>query len=110
MTPEEFSHKLQAMYQRLTDLSQAESLGLDATMEELQASLEELRVADEELRQQNEQLAAAHLQVEMEQRRYQELFELAPDAYLVTDLAGIVTEANLSASRMLGIPPRFLAG
>ena len=110
MTPEEFSGKLQAMHQRLADLSQAESLGLDATMEELQASLEELRVADEELRQQNEQLTAAHLRVEMEQRRYQELFELAPDAYLVTDLTGIISEANISTSRLLGIPSQYLAG
>jgi PAS domain S-box-containing protein len=110
MSPEEFSRKLQAMYQRFAELSPAASVRADATLEELQASLEELRVADEELRNQNEQLAAAHLQIEMEHRRYQELFNLAPDAYLVTDLAGIIKEANLSASRMLGIPPRFLAG
>jgi PAS domain S-box-containing protein len=80
------------------------------SLEELRTALEELRVADEELRAQNEELMAAHLQVETERRRYQELFQLAPDAYLVTTLTGIITEANESASRLLGIPSHFLRG
>src|SRR5436190_24291414 len=82
----------------------------DETLENLRVALEELRTADEELRQQNEDLAAAHLAVEIERQRYQELFDLAPDAYLVTDRAGIITEANRSASEMFGIAPQFLHG
>jgi two-component system cell cycle sensor histidine kinase/response regulator CckA len=42
--------------------------------------------------------------------RYQELFELAPDAYLVTDRRGIIEEANQSASRLFGVPAHVLAG
>ena len=78
--------------------------------EELLAAVEELRVADEELRTQNEELATAHLEVEAERRRYQELFDLAPDAYLVTNLTGIIDEANRSASRLLGVAREFLIG
>jgi PAS domain S-box-containing protein len=80
------------------------------SVQDLRLTLEELRVADEELRQQNEELAATHVQVDAERRRYQELFELAPDAYLVTNLDGIISEANQSASQLLGIPAQFLTG
>jgi PAS domain S-box-containing protein len=51
---------------------------------------------------------SAHLQVEAERRRYRELFELAPDAYLTTNLSGIIVEANRSASRLFGIAPDFI--
>ena len=82
----------------------------ERTAEELLAAVEELRVAEEELRTQNEELATAHLEVEAERHRYQELFDLAPDAYLVTNLSGIIDEANLSASRLLGVAREFLIG
>ena len=85
----------------------------DATQESLQDlrfALEELRVADEELRQQNEELAATHAEVDAERRRYQELFDLAPDAYVVTNLAGIIIDANQSTAKLFGIAPQYLPG
>jgi PAS domain S-box-containing protein len=78
--------------------------------EDLQVTLEELRVASEELRQQNDELVGAHLQIEAERRRYHDLFELAPDAYLVTSLAGVISEANRSASRLFGVANEHLIG
>jgi two-component system cell cycle sensor histidine kinase/response regulator CckA len=45
-----------------------------------------------------------------ERGHYQELFELAPDAYVVTNLDGIISEANRSASRLFSIAPDFLTG
>jgi PAS domain S-box-containing protein len=82
----------------------------DERFEELLATLEELRVAAEGLREQNEKLASTQAEVEEERRRYQHLFHYAPDAYLLTDLAGIVREANRSAARLLNVQPRFMAG
>jgi PAS domain S-box-containing protein len=79
-------------------------------VEELHAALKELRVAGEELRQQHEELLASHVQLEQERQRYRDLFELAPDAYLVTDLRGIIKEANRSAARLFCITPEFLTG
>ena len=79
-------------------------------MEDLRATLSELRAADQALRQQNDELALARLQVEAERRRYQELFEVAPYPYLVTNLAGIIGEANQSASGLFGIAPQSLIG
>jgi len=80
------------------------------TLEDLKVALEELRVAQEELRQQNEELAATHVQLDRERQRYQELFELAPNPYLVTDHLGIILQANRSATRLFGVTPRFLPG
>ena len=52
-------------------------------LEDLHPALEELHVAEEEQYQQNEALAAARLTAEVERQRYQELFDFAPDGYLV---------------------------
>src|SRR3712207_4398802 len=87
---------------------QADEAGGSETVHDLKLAVAELRVADEELRQQNEELAVAHLQIDAERRRYRELFDLAPDAYLVTNLAGIITDANRSASSLLGVSLQFL--
>lgn len=78
--------------------------------EELQITLEELQLADQELHLQKEELVAARQTVETERQRYQELFEFAPDAYLVTNAAGVIQEANRAAAMLLRISQRFLVG
>jgi PAS domain S-box-containing protein len=79
-------------------------------LEDLQAALEELHVAEEELKAQNEELAIARMTVEAERQRYQDLFEFAPDGYLVTDNAGVIREANRAAASLLNVLPEFLIG
>ena len=81
---------------------------LPQALEELQASLEELRVAEEEMRVQNEELSRSRLRLEAERQRYRDLFDFAPDAYLVTDMEGTILESNRAASQLLGISTRFL--
>ncbi|MBD2035687.1 PAS domain S-box protein [Leptolyngbya sp. FACHB-321] len=71
--------------------------------EELETTLEELRLAEEELQRQNEQL-------QTEQQRYQDLFNLAPDGYLVTDVAGLIQEANQAIRTQLAIELASLLG
>jgi PAS domain S-box-containing protein len=83
---------------------------LAEAFEELHTTLEELQAVGEELRQQNEQLEAARETVEAERRRYQELFEFAPDGYLVSDVEGTVREANRAAAMLLNLPQKFLVG
>jgi PAS domain S-box-containing protein len=83
---------------------------LSEAFEELHTALEELQVAEEELRSQNEELAVARNLIESERLRYQELFEFAPDGYLVTDTNGKIQEANRVAAIMLNIPKHFLQG
>jgi PAS domain S-box-containing protein len=110
MKPEETSARLHAEYERVSGLTDGGGSQTEGALEDLRAALEELRAADEKMRQQNEELAAARLELENERRRYHEVFDLAPDAYLVTDLGGIITEANLAATRLLGVEDRFLEG
>jgi PAS domain S-box-containing protein len=78
--------------------------------EDLETAFEELQVAEEELRVQHEELAAARDSLEAERRRYQELFDFAPDGSLVTDFGGIVQEANRAAATLLGTESHLLVG
>ena len=83
---------------------------MQRSLEELRITLAELAAASEQLRDQNEQLAELRKEVEREWQRYLELFQFAPDPYLVTDLAGNILEANQAAAEMLGAPAGRLKG
>jgi two-component system, chemotaxis family, CheB/CheR fusion protein len=63
--------------------------------------LAELEAAKAELARQNEQLMASREMAEAQRRRYQELFDFAPHGYVVTDLYGLISDANLAACKML---------
>ncbi|WP_375503298.1 PAS domain S-box protein, partial [uncultured Nostoc sp.] len=87
---------------------EAQSAEIMQVNQELQLALEELQVVEEELREQNEELAVARELVELERQRYQDLFEFAPDGYLVTDRAGIIQEANRAAAILLAVRQKYL--
>ena len=69
------------------------------TVAELDTIVEERGVTEEEIYVLNEQLASAEETLHAE--RYWELFEATPAAYLVTDLVGVVREANRRAVALL---------
>jgi len=48
--------------------------------------------------------------VEAERQLYLDLFESAPDGYLVTDEVGTIREANRAAAMLLNVSQRFLIG
>jgi two-component system, OmpR family, sensor histidine kinase VicK len=113
----DFEQQVRGAQKRLDEILQAtnrESARTDSFLEglteELHVSLEELYVALEELNVQNEELKIGQKALVAERKRYQNLFELAPDGYLVTDLNGVIREANWAAATMLGIPQEFLVG
>jgi PAS domain S-box-containing protein len=105
------SQEIRGLENRLVELQQVSSLESNDTLkiafQELENSLAELCVAHEELVQQNQELQSA-LHAAEERQRYQDLFDLAPDGYLVTDPGGIVQEANRIAINWLNIPLEFL--
>lgn len=78
------------------------------TMKELGNALEKLKSAQEEFDRQNEALTADYRKFEAENRRYRDLFELAPLPYVVTDAKGNILEVNQAAAALLDTPEEFL--
>jgi PAS domain S-box-containing protein len=97
------------LYQRFRT-SPTEQALLPQALQQLSDSVEELTVTAEELRRQNEELVATRGLVEAERQHYKELFEFAPDGYIVTDLHGIIRETNSSAAKLLGVRQDLLVG
>jgi PAS domain S-box-containing protein len=111
MSPEEHANRLADMHAKIRGLTTPDvATSTEEVLEDLRVALEELRVAEEELRQQNEELAATHVELDIERRRFEELFEFAPNPYFVTDSMGIIIQSNRSASSLLRVVPRFLPG
>lgn len=71
---------------------------------------EELQLTVDELQRQNQELLITRTQLETQSRRYQELFDLAPHSYIITDKAGKIEEVNRAAAKLLNVPQRFLVG
>lgn len=74
----------------------------------LQRDLDEARAELEQLRRKNAELCADVQKLETEHRRYHDVFEMAPDGYVLTDPAGVVTEANRTAAALLSVRQSFL--
>lgn len=113
----EFGEKLSKVSDRTAKLQSQSSQSssqqqeiLPQALAELETALEELRIAEEEMRVQNEQLAIASIQIQAERERYHDLFEFAPDGYLVTDSAGTIREINRAAATLLNASQTYLIG
>jgi two-component system phosphate regulon sensor histidine kinase PhoR len=76
-------------------------------IKDLEHTLEEVREVHEQL------VNRAHVYEELaeaERKRYQDLFDLAPDAYLVTDAMGKVLEVNHAFGELVGRDPTQIHG
>ncbi len=70
--------------------------------EEVQGLVHELQVHQIELETQTEELRRAEAELAETRDRYVDLYEFAPVGYLALDGHGVVLEANLAATTMLG--------
>ena len=66
--------------------------------------LHELLVHKLELEMQNEELRQAQTKLEIQRARYFDLYDLAPVGYCSVGERGLILEANLTASTLLGVP------
>lgn len=79
-------------------------------LEEMGMALEELYVAEEELLAKNAEISEKNEALVFQIRRYQDLFEFAPDGYLETDIYGTIREANRQAAQLFNRSTNFLQG
>ena len=117
MNVDTLSNQVAALSNRLSTVLSKQAPTFQPTPEltsvvfkELGFAIEELQMCIEELKDQNESLSVAVDIANEERKRYESLFQFAPQAYLVTDLTGRVQEANRMAAQLLGIPVEYLIG
>ena len=108
-------HKVDSVLEMLRGSSQVlllpeKDLLLKGALDDLASAMEELRAAHEEVDAQRDELAEASGKVQQEHRRYVELFEDAPDGYVVTDLHGVIEQANLAAAELFNSARDFIVG
>jgi PAS domain S-box-containing protein len=78
--------------------------------ETLYQTLEELHIANYELHQQSDELGVTRIAIEKEHQKYRELFDFAPDGYLVTNSDGVIREANHAVAALFNVSPARLLG
>ena len=112
-----FSRELRNARDRIAELQRRSTADsrpggglLPEALAELDEAIEELSVTGQELHEQTAELTATRQALEAERERYQALFEFAPVAYLVTDPAARILEANRAAAALLDVDQRFLVG
>jgi PAS domain S-box-containing protein len=108
MNVDHFSQQIETLRSRVTGLLQSTVSEQYSQQELATQAFEELQIALEEMKIASEELQVTRMVVEKERQRYQELFDFAPDGYLVTDIYGTILEANQASTVLLNISQRFL--
>lgn len=106
---ESFKAQVEPLQDRLEANNASTPLAWEA-LHALDAALEELNAVHEHLREENETLLSTQLVLEAERRRYHDLFQFAPDCYLITDMRGVIRQANKAAAALLFTYQPAMAG
>ena len=117
MSGSQFAAKIESLRRQLVEMERqvtpaeiAADPVVGPTFEELHTALEELHITEEELTRRNQELTQAQASIQDERKRYQDLFEFAPDGYLITDADGNIWQANRAAGSMLRARSDLLIG
>ena len=107
--PHVYTPDIDRLHQQLTALT-GHWRGVAPLPPSLAEAVEALATTVEELQAMNDDLTRSQQAALETQQRYEELFEGVPEAYLVTDLQGIIQEANRTAAHRLNIDRSQLLG
>lgn len=110
MKADGFNQQIDKLCSQIQGLLNCYGTKLNSQQEMITDAYEELNTAMEELLTASEELKVTRAAVEKERQRYQDLFEFAPDGYLVTDINGTIQEANHVAATLLGVQQKYLVG
>lgn len=102
--------RLDEILQRMQTMPEMSKEALQEIRVSFFTLLGELKTAYEEIQTSNEVLVQTKYQLEKEHQRYQELFYLAPEAYLETDNNGRILAANEAALALFNLPEDELIG
>ena len=72
------------------------------SLSEINSLVHELKVYQIELEKQNKELRRTQLELEQIKARYFDIYDLAPEGYLIISEKGIILESNLTAAVMFG--------
>lgn len=75
----------------------------EMTENDVRKALHELRTHQIELEMQNEELRKTQIELEQSRKNFSDLYDFAPEGYLTVSDKGIIIEANLTATVMLGV-------
>jgi signal transduction histidine kinase len=96
-----FDATVGSIERRVNEL-RAQSQDVDpATLRRLLSHVNELRAAERALIREHRELLEERDRLRVERAGYRDIFNSARDAYIITDLQGVVVEANLAAETML---------
>lgn len=98
----QISDRLSGLLRHHQPADQAATVSVTAVAKDLVSLLELVRLAQEELQAQGDDLTVTLNIMEHARRRYHDLFDRAPDPYVVTDPDGRILEANAAAVRLIG--------
>ena len=104
------SAELRLLAEERLKLKQPSALDITSSPEEMLRMIHELSVHQIELEMQQEKLAKSSLEMEECLSRYTELYDFAPTGYVTLGRDSKIQQANLTATRMLGVDRSHLQG
>ena len=107
---EELRREAEERVDGLTAAAAAAAAAASPVPEDIAGIVHELRVHQIELEMQNEELRRAQIALDEQREAYFSLFNLAPVGYLTLSDKGIVAEANVTATHLLGVDLELLVG
>ncbi|WP_445635127.1 Diguanylate cyclase [Nostoc sp. DSM 114161] len=110
MNADGFSQYIEKLRLQVNELLQRSENKSKLEQEIITEAFEELHTTVEQVLTLSQELELTRASLNKERRRYQDLFEFAPGAYLVTNTAGKIEEANHAAATLLHVHQKYLVG